>query len=345
MSARVRRRGEQQNLDSLLDTMANVTGILVVLMAVIQISVGDAMERLRDQLLARPELSRDALSAAAEEAASLQLALAPQLGRREELEASRREGRAELSALRSQIAELERDLGKLGSQPRTAAEADRRLASARGRARDLEHALARERAATAALEREIAAIPLAGTSREARLPDTRPAPPGAAPIIYAARHGRIVQLDPRELVATLDSAVWRATHATDLRSLGASPVLRAQVVEFFEIRDVGDANLRWRVFEESGELVAHLEWRRDDLGETADQLASAGSQFRAELARLDRHRMALQFLVWDDSFDAYLAARKIADRGGFAAGWDPFSTKTPLRHYITNGRARGVVID
>jgi hypothetical protein len=39
-------RSEDQNLDSLLDTMANVVGILVVLVAVTQLSVGDAVERI-----------------------------------------------------------------------------------------------------------------------------------------------------------------------------------------------------------------------------------------------------------------------------------------------------------
>ena len=38
---------DSQNLDSLLDTMANVVGILVVILAVTQISVGEAMKRIR----------------------------------------------------------------------------------------------------------------------------------------------------------------------------------------------------------------------------------------------------------------------------------------------------------
>ena len=36
-----------QNVDSLLDTMANVVGILVVLMAVTQMTVNDAMKRIQ----------------------------------------------------------------------------------------------------------------------------------------------------------------------------------------------------------------------------------------------------------------------------------------------------------
>jgi hypothetical protein len=345
VSARVRRRADRQNLDSLLDTMANVTGILVVLMAVIQISVGDAMERLSDQLLARPELSRAALEAVDEEATRLRAALAPRQEQRAPLETRRREGRAELSALRREIDALESEIGAQRALPQTAADAEQRIARDRGRARDLEQALAREQAAIAALERELASLPSAAIARDARLPDSRRAAPGATPVYYAARHGRLTRLDARALVGALDTAVWRASNATDRRVLSQSTLLRAQVVEFFATRDIGDANLRWRAFEEGGELVAHLEWRRTDVGETTERLKSERSRFRQTLRTLDRTRSALQFLVWDDSFETYLAARKVADRAGFAAGWEPFDEREPLRQPITNMRARGVVID
>ncbi|MDH4017798.1 MAG: hypothetical protein OEV20_10710, partial [Actinomycetota bacterium] len=47
--ARGGRRADAQSIDSLLDTMANVVGILVVLVAVTQLSLGDAIERIRER--------------------------------------------------------------------------------------------------------------------------------------------------------------------------------------------------------------------------------------------------------------------------------------------------------
>ena len=44
-----RKGSEGQSLDSLLDTMANVVGILVVLVAVMQLAVGDAVERIVEE--------------------------------------------------------------------------------------------------------------------------------------------------------------------------------------------------------------------------------------------------------------------------------------------------------
>ena len=62
---RRRRGGATDNLDSLLDTMANAVGILIVLLAVTQISVSDAVARLRSELESRPELSQESFHAAA----------------------------------------------------------------------------------------------------------------------------------------------------------------------------------------------------------------------------------------------------------------------------------------
>ena len=111
--ARSRRRGDAQNLDSLLDTMANVTGILIVLLAVTQISVGDAMTRVRDDLDQRPELSPASLAQAEAEARSLQETLAPLLPRRPHLEALLDEQHAQLAALQDENtearAEIEQD--------------------------------------------------------------------------------------------------------------------------------------------------------------------------------------------------------------------------------------------
>ncbi|MFP6605411.1 MAG: hypothetical protein VCC19_02445 [Myxococcota bacterium] len=47
MRHRRREGAGDQNVDSLLDTMANVVGILIVLMAVTQLTVNDAMKRIR----------------------------------------------------------------------------------------------------------------------------------------------------------------------------------------------------------------------------------------------------------------------------------------------------------
>ena len=50
------------------------------------------------------------------------------------------------------------------------------------------------------------------------------------------------------------------------------------------------------------------------------------------------------YFVWDDSFDVYAAARKLADEAGFSAGWTPFDAPRPFRQPLTR-LAQGTLID
>ena len=56
---RPRRKKALGSLDSLLDTMTNVVGILVILLAVTQLGVGDAVKRIRGALV---EVSSDEIA-------------------------------------------------------------------------------------------------------------------------------------------------------------------------------------------------------------------------------------------------------------------------------------------
>jgi len=59
---RRRRQSDDGNLDSLLDTMTNVVGILIILMAMTQIGVGDAVQRiLRETDAPLAEISDEAV--------------------------------------------------------------------------------------------------------------------------------------------------------------------------------------------------------------------------------------------------------------------------------------------
>ena len=61
-----RKHEQSQNLDSLLDTMANVVGILVVVMAFTQIQVGEAVRRIHNSEVARARTAGEALAFAGE---------------------------------------------------------------------------------------------------------------------------------------------------------------------------------------------------------------------------------------------------------------------------------------
>jgi hypothetical protein len=300
-----RRDTHSQNLDSLLDTMANVVGILVVLMAVTQLSVGDAMKRIH--------------------------ALASDQGRllqREGSELERRWGRAapahreaerEIAALREDLRLLRTDSEARRSVPAAALEAS--LARRRLSVRRLEAGLQEQRETLARLRLGLSTPDPARTPDplELRLPDPRPAPPDSGRVIIFCRHGRVLDPGFVELEVAFSGAVVDAMGGRS-SLLGGEDL--AAIAGHFRERDVGSRELRWTIVPgPGGGLGGRLEWRRRDAGETRLQLLDPSSRFRRDLLRHHPGRDYLVFYVWSDSFDAYLAARGIAEEAGFAAGW------------------------
>jgi hypothetical protein len=343
--ARRQRRDESQNLDSLLDTMANVTGILVVLLAVTQISVGDAMARLREQLADRPELTREALALAEAEAAGLRNALAPLEPRQEELARARRERREDLAAMRTHNAEARADVATARATSTDSAALRRGIEASRRQARALEAQLATAQEELAGLTGALEEGESGPLRREARLPDPRRPPTGATEIAYLCRYGRIVRAHAKELLRALQVGTRDATGG--VWAYGQGPpnfVDRSRMVAHFQANDVGTREFRWHVMDlGTRALFAQLEWRSHSLGESFEEVEAGRSEFNRDLLRVDPHRTYFRFFVWSDSFDVYAAARAKADEAGFAAGWVPFDALQPFRQDLIESRHQALI--
>jgi hypothetical protein len=339
-SARSRRRGDAQNLDSLLDTMANVTGILVVLLAVTQLSVGDAMKRLRETAAARPELTHEAIELMQAEAKRIDVALAPLEPQSDALLDAHRSRRDTLALLRSENGERRKRIAAAADADPTRYHA--RIAEARRHARELENDLASARAQIGALDAELAESGLQAQPHEARLPDPRPPPAGATRIVYFARYGRIFRVRTDELFSSLSRGMLEATDGR--WSYGSPPPLaldRRRVVDYFEQNDLGSRALRWHVVNSgTSRFQGQLEWRSQSHGETLAELARSDSVYRRDLSLLDPHRTYFQFYVWDDSFEVYLRAREQANELGFASGWITYDRTEPIFADLVSPEAR-----
>jgi hypothetical protein len=78
---------------------------------------------------------------------------------------------------------------------------------------------------------------------------------------------------------------------------------------------------------------------RENWGESVDEILALGSEYREVIARIDRRRFYIRFLVWPDSFAAYIAARRIAGDEGLPAGWEP-QTRTDEYRVRLEGNLR-----
>ena len=98
------------------------------------------------------------------------------------------------------------------------------------------------------------------------------------------------------------------------------------VAQYCRENFVADEYLRWSVVvTEHGSdrfsARAELTQRSPTVGESLTGLASMASEFRRLLGTMDPDRHWIYFFVWEDSFDVYLAADRLAREAGFATGW------------------------
>ncbi len=303
--ARRRRSGVNQSLDSLLDTMANVVGILILVLLASMIHFGDAVERVREGIGGKPS---------PEQMWQTEQAVESGRARLEELEREWR-GLAE----RARDAELALAGGRV-----PASQLEERAAVLEGLEADLAAARGELARVSVVLEETRATKPQ--RDRIVRLPDPRPPPDGALEILYFCRYGRIIPVNRDDIFAALERG-WRDAVGAEPWELDLAFRDHDVVVDHFARHYVGRQPLRWRV-ELGGprSLEARLTWSDREAGELASELRRPESAFRRHLSRLDRRYQWVRFYVWGDSYDVYLEARRIADEAGFAAGWRPFVT-------------------
>lgn len=309
-------RQQEQNLDPLLDTMANVVGILVMLVAVSQLPLAGAVDRIRLAGAGR-EVSQQAVERLERQHAELEETLAAAGERLAELESSGHPGLLlpeavplldELTALpeRSEL----RGLGSRELQVRV--DADRAELE---RSRERVERSRRRATQLALLLRDLPAEP---RPKIARLPDPRPPPAGSRPLSFLCRHGRIVPVDVDQMRVQLRRGI--AAALGERRPLQWED--RMWAANLFEKLDIGHAGLHWVLREERGStLFADLRVRDPEQGESLTELRLGGPEYTAQLRKQSPQEHYARYFVWPDSFDVYLEARYLAESQGYPVSW------------------------
>jgi hypothetical protein len=161
-------------------------------------------------------------------------------------------------------------------------------------------------------------------------------------LIFACRYGRITYMDREKLSSALIGGIQKAlggkkaTSLSDLETIG----------RHFEKNDIGDDLFRWKFYTvQSGNdymPVGDLIWRSPTAGESLDRIADRNSRYQQALAAAAGKNQYLRFMVWSDSFDTYLTARRAADTAGIAAGWAVFDVNEKFRQNLaSSGQGSG----
>jgi hypothetical protein len=319
---KLRRKEAPNFLESLLDTLANVIGILIIVAAVTHISMGDAVRAIEEKSLAAdepPEIAPSALAHMQDELNKLQAALqglpsATPPASKQPPETADLDGlETLLRRIREQRAQLERDRKAL-------ADARKRLEG---------------------LQANVAQLPV---SREVSLPNPRPAPPNLKPIYFVCRKGKIHPANAQPLIAKWEARLRAANNGED-------KVARADLDRVLKELDKDKIEDQW--FRVSTATAAQgttvfvdprLEPKdRNGQGETLAELRGGKSLFAAAIRDLDASRSYVLFLVWADSFDIFIESRHMVEASNLATAWGPFDFNQDWIAYP--GRGGGAQLD
>lgn len=324
---RRRRSDSGMNLDSLLDTITNVVGFLVIVLAVLQLNVTwSPLPSPPSPPTPAPPGSRP--SAAAGMGVRLEK-LAMKI-KDAENELAGRPSEAALDrdkrSLEDLLRKLEREIAELEKNVR---EAQTRLAGI-GRAMDAVPAAPPPQPKVVISPRVVSTRTAAGSP-----------PPWAKKkcAFFICRRGRVFPLNVGgDLGRHMDAALRSALGGQQAQSIADLEKL----VAYFKTHDVGDPYFRLGLERMGTLMLLNLEPRNTRQGEAADQVAAGGTTYENVLRQhCDSKKSWVKFLVCADSFRVYLAARAKAEAAGLLVGWQPLENDFKFREAIGGGGGGG----
>lgn len=328
-----RRRGQfSGSMDSLLDTMTNVVGILVILLIVTQLGVGEAVDRIRENL---PEVSVEEHEQA--QAANRNLRDLLENAQRDDDDAQRRlsERERRLESLRSEIAELRiddesQDVADLGNVEDELSALQTLKSELEERIPDMEEQMRLLRAQASEI-----GPPPEPIESIIRIPDPRAAPDGAGRRWIFCRGGRIIYVDIQSLRGELARRIQMHRRIL-LRTEGDSPLAsirtqaqereavydRTKIIDYFERNPIQIGGHRFRFHSNPRQRVVFPVINPSPReGFTVHDIQRPMSSYRRLLQEIKRDGDYIRFVVYPDSFEAYLEARAIAEEKSVPAGW------------------------
>lgn len=320
------------NLDSLMDTLTNVVGILIIIMILVQINVSQALKKIVSEL---PPASVEELQQIKEEAKQIEQD-------HEKLEKTIEQTRADDAKNRTELAKLEPQLqvaettAKETALPLLDVDALRKRIEEKRKEVDaqkksLDSLLAEQQRLKGLLDTTPVVAP--PEAKVVRIPNSRPLPDKAELQRYLVSQGQLYFLDmeaaKKLVLAEFQSARSRLEKEKTKDAKGAAKIIYDQekVAKHFEQRRLSLRNLDIKVAVSKTSTRPVLQLiPRPGQGEPLAAAMQVTSRFQGDLRRYKGTASVVWFLVARDSFEHYLRAREICDLQGVPAGWEVAST-------------------
>ncbi|MBT3376536.1 MAG: hypothetical protein HN742_29410 [Lentisphaerae bacterium] len=326
------------SFDSLLDTLTNVVGILVIMLIVTLLGVRDAVRRIKWEI---PDISEAKLEELRRLADLKQQKLSEENASIEETQAVL----AKLKKIQDEIDAL-RKLLKLDSPEAQLKELRKKLKELEELQKKLEEEAKEQEKLLAEMRKRLAKLPkrkkAASNAKMIRMPQPRSPVADSKCVWFMCRDSRISRMDHEELLETALKRIASSKYLLSIREKGRvlkvagkdkkrHPILKEvanwvldpeKAVGYFTQKDIGDRNFRLS-------LRLHPTYKKERLyatyregkGETAKDLRSSTSRYESVIRKMDPKKQYARFLVSPESFEVYVRAREIVEKNDIPAGW------------------------
>ncbi len=324
-------------LDSLLDTMTNVVGILVLVLIVTQMSVADVVTRVTAEMKVDEEQIEELKKTVEEkkkESAELERMLVDPLdidadAQREELQKSKEL----LERRKKQVEAAKKEKNdyamKIAQDKELAAAKAKEIADTKEQREKMQTLIAQSIERKAKLQAVLDTTPKRQAPADVKvsIPNPRPAPPGSREATFICSGDRIYPIDAETF---RKNAELKAKAIIARFRLDRDPVAGIDPKKFSEpfekLRDQDE-------FFDVEYYVENNTWPKIRLtprigrGANESELLNPRSRIRTKwLSALDTTKYYGRFLVLPDSFDVYVAARGFFAEQNVLAGWEPMPT-------------------
>lgn len=324
MARRKKSGSSGASLDSLLDTMTNVVGILVIMLVVTQLSASDATRRIKEFV---KEYTQEELEQIMAEADKLDQTVQDTDLKLVEIEKENPEKKKELDLKKQEIAKLLKELEQLSNMKIDPAELKKQIELRKTAIAKIEERIKKEEDQIATLKSQLAKTPAKGPDPDAKivnLPNPQPAPEGAIEIKFLCMDGKIFPLDPA-MIANFQSRTQKKMKQVSklfVQEDGKIDCTKLKVI--FENTIIQDRLFRVKVgsYESRKDPYMVLEPFLKE-GESLERISRGTSAYRNAIRKMNSQKVWVRFYVWSDSFETYLMARSIAEQQGLSAGWVP----------------------
>ena len=309
-----KKKDSSGSLDSLLDTITTVVGILIILLIVVQLGADSAVKRIVDEK--KEEDSKKLMDLAMKQFDEQERALQKE---KEQLQLKQASQNKEKQKLIQEIAQLEKQLvAKKKEIPPTPPKIQN-LRQEKSKLQKDQKAVEVKVKKVKGLLAKAPKPSAQSLSKEVSLPDPKPAIAGSSPSRFLCRNGKIFPLNDfvlKQMVASkLGKADIKPNQDKEYDGKRFLSVINGNKIStnFFTL--VGR--------EDKDKVIRFTMERKDKFGEDEAKLKKLGSQYVKVLSSLSPQRNYLLYEVFPDSFGVYLAARDLANQRNFPAGWKP----------------------